>query len=577
MISNAMFIARSGLTAGQVGMNVAGNNVANAATPGYSRQTLGLAPSADQAFGRGRIGRGVDILSIRRSADDALSQRLRAAISDDAAGSTSRQRLGELERLVGSLDDSGLSTQLGAFFNAWSGLANDPSLTAARTGVLEQGRAASEYIRTLRRDVVNQQRGLDEELRNSAATANGLLGEIARLNVQIVNNGGPNAAALQDRRDQALDRLAELVDITTVTQASGSVDVLIGSTQLVTAGLNRGLRYEQISEDGVAVPTITTADRGERLPAVSGQLGALLQARKDGVGDTLTKLDAVASALIYQVNRVYSTGISATPVTSMTSTLALPLADRTLAINDPTNSTTSVAPFPPGSGQLVVRVRNDATGSFSDVAIPIDLDGLRNDGSPGFDQDTTLESLRASLDALPNLDATFTPDGKLKITAANGSSFSFVGDTSGVLTTLGVNTYFQGSGAADIALRADLVGRPDLLNARGVVNGNLDDAFIARSVAKLRDTQVAALGGVTLGDSWSSTVQQLGVRVSAAGTQADASKAVRENLESQRSAIAGVNLDEEAINLVLYQTQYQASARFISVIQELTQSLLQLV
>jgi flagellar hook-associated protein 1 FlgK len=577
MIGNAMFIGRTGLNAGQVGMNVTGNNVANAATPGYSRQNLGLGAMGDQPFGRVRLGRGVDILSIRRAADDALSQRLRSAISADASAGGAQERLGELERLVGTLDDSGLSTQIGRFFSGWSELTNNPNLAAARTGVLEQGRAVSDYLRTLRDNVAGLQRGLDAELTDGATTASGLLAEVASLNVQIVNNGGPDAAALQDRRDQVLDRLAELVDFTTVTRENGSIDVLIGSTQVVTAGTSRGLRYQVVSEDGEAVPTLETLDRGERLPAAGGRLGSLMSARREGAGDTLERLDALASQLIYQVNRAYSTGFGVTPVQSFSSEVRFQPIEQTLALNDPANEALRRVPFAPTSGQVTLRIRNDTTGSFRDVSIPIDLDGLRTDGTAGVDQDTSAESLRAAIAGIPGLSASFGPDGKLQVSAASGSSVAFVGDTSGVLTTLGINTYFRGTGAGDIGVRPELLGRPDLVNTRGVSAGNVDEALIARQITALRDTKLDALGGESIGGSWSSTVQQLGVRVGAAGTQSDAARAVRENLEAQKQAISGVNLDEEAINLVLYQTQYQASARYISVVQELTQSLLQLV
>lgn len=97
------------------------------------------------------------------------------------------------------------------------------------------------------------------------------------------------------------------------------------------------------------------------------------------------------------------------------------------------------------------------------------------------------------------------------------------------------------------------------------------------AIAGLRTERIKNLGNVTLTDRWDQTVQNIAVRTSAAKTNAGATRVVRENLDAQRSSLSGVSLDEEAINLLSYQRAYQASARFISTVDELTQSLLAII
>jgi flagellar hook-associated protein 1 FlgK len=576
MLNGAMFIGRTGLNAGQVGMNVAGNNIANAATAGYSRNTLDLAALQEQPWGRLRMGRGVDVLGIRRAADDALQQRLWQGTSNDASAQTTQQRLGELEGLVGSLD-SGLSSQLRTFFNAWSDLASNPSDSTRRSNVIAQGAGMARYVRDLRRDIAAQQDGLDQQLRLSANRADGLLQEIAALNLQVVTGGGASSSAVMDRRDQLVTELATLADITVVNRDNGSINVLIGSTPVVEGAGARRLGFDVRTVDGRTEAWVITSDNNQRLPVISGQIGALLDARAQGVGDTLARLDTVAQHLMQEVNRVHAGALPFANVQSLTGAQGLTLPEQALALNDPTNESMQRLPFAPTSGTITVRVRNNATGDVSDVNIPVDLDGLTSAGAPGFGDDTSMDDLRAALGAIPNLTATITPDGRLSISAAGGYSVGFTADTSGALTSLGINSFFTGTNAGNIDVRADLQGNPSLLNVRTVVNGSVVDNGAALAVKNLADKKVAGLGDATIGGAWGSAIQDIGVKARAARTTAEAQSAIRKSLEAQKAAVTGVSLDEEAINLVLYQTQYQASARYISVVQELTQTLLGLV
>lgn len=578
-MSGSFSIGRSGLAASQLGMNITGNNIANANTPGFSRQRVDLAPSANQIQGRLRIGSGVDVQGIRRLTDLALQQRLLASTSAESAASTNSSLLSGMEDIAGKLDAQGrleLNNEVNAFFDDWSSLgSNNPTTT--RSTVVARGSALASYLRTLRGQINSQTGTIDAQLSAAASSTDSLLREVARLNTQIVNAGSSAAASLQDQRDGVLAKLANLVDITTAPQDNGTVNVYVGSTMLVDAGTYRGVKIDTRTVGTEQVVVLATADNGEVIGAKGGRVGALLQQRGTSVQDALDRLDRLASELIHEVNRVYSQGSALTAVRSYTGATRVVAPDRPLAFNDPTNATFAALTHRPTSGAITLRVASDSTGTFNDVNIPIDLNGLTSTGTPGFADDTSLDDLAAAINALPNLSATITPEGQLRINAAAGHTLSIVSDTSGVLTSLGINTYFAGNDATDIAVRGDLDADASTLSVRAIVGGIPTDNGVSNAIVGLRTKAIANLQGNTLLGDWSAYVQDLGVQVATAETASDTANAVTENLTSQLNAVSGVSLDEEAINLVLFQTQYQASARYISVLQQMTDTLLRMV
>jgi flagellar hook-associated protein 1 len=109
------------------------------------------------------------------------------------------------------------------------------------------------------------------------------------------------------------------------------------------------------------------------------------------------------------------------------------------------------------------------------------------------------------------------------------------------------------------------------------VNGEPSDNGLALAIAGMGDQPVGELGGLSIRDSWLESASSIGIRTGAARTRADAAGLVRGNLEAQRAAVSGVSVDEESINMLNYQRQYQGAARFITVIDELTQTLLSLI
>ncbi len=576
-LSGAFQIGSSALNASQLAIQVAGNNLANAATPGYTRQVARLSPlRGDGSLPGISIGHGVGVSEVRRQIDDALQTRLWGGVSDEASA---QQRLGVLSQVESTLNEltgQDLSSELGAFFNAWSEGANATGFNAS---VVNQGDKLAGFIRRLRSDLTGQRSQIDQTLDATVRAANDLLGQIATLNQAVVGaeSGGATANSLRDQRDALVSQLSQYVDVSVQQQPAGAINVLVGSTPVVLGDRSRGLELTtRNSAEGTRIAVAVKAD-GQELAVDSGQIGALMGERNGTVNRTIRQLDILSAELIFQTNKLHSTGANESRLATTTGTLAVRAADRTLPIDDPANQTLADLPFQMQNGGFSVTVRDKTSGAEKTFRIDVDLDGIDGSGQAGNADDTSVEDIRAALAAVPGLSASFTAEGQLKIDAAAGSEFSFSDDSANALAVLGVNSYFEGSSAQDIQVRQDLKEDPSLLTTGRIQDGAFVQNGTALSIATLQDTTIQSLGSQTLGDSWLSTVQEVGIRTSAADTTSKASTIVRESLEAQRASVSGVSVDEETINLLNFQQTYQGAAKFISVINDMTQTLMALL
>jgi flagellar hook-associated protein 1 FlgK len=166
-------------------------------------------------------------------------------------------------------------------------------------------------------------------------------------------------------------------------------------------------------------------------------------------------------------------------------------------------------------------------------------------------------------------------DGRLSITAPAGSELSFGEDSSGALAALGVNSFFQGTSAVDISVSESLSGQPTLLATGG--GGVEGSNATALAMVQLREMGLESLSGRSLQEYWQAGVNDLAVRTDAANTRLQGASLVRDSLDAQNASVSGVSLDEEAIDLLSYQRQFQAAARYLSIIDETLQSLLSIV
>lgn len=576
-LTAALNIGRTGLTASQIGIQVAGNNMANAGTVGYSRQTMGLAPIPGDRSNPGvSIGRGVYVTDVRRQVDAALQSRLWDATSAQRASSVQADILAQVESSLGELGDNDLSSALSSFFNTWSERANQTKSSAV---VVQQGDQLAQFMQRVRSDLVDQQRQIDNQISGGVARANELLSTVANLNRAVAEAevAGAVANTLRDQRDQAISELAELMDVTVVDQGQQGVDVLVGSTPVVLGAQNRGLQLKRETIDGKVQVSVATVQGGAELTVRSGIVGGLLTGRPETIENTIDTLDRLAGQLIFEVNKIHSTSFTTKRLLNTTSERAFSSTERSLALNDPANTPMAQLPFAPKHGTIEVLVRESATGATRTIRLPVDLDGVNSAGLPGTSDDTSAQDIVDGLDAISGISATFTADGKLQVTAEDGFDFAFTSDTSGALGAMGVNAYFKGDSAANIGVRSELTSDPTKLGTGRMVDGAYVENAGALALASLQSQTLAGLDGRSPTSFWQDTVSAVGSKASASNSTAIATSIVRESLESQRAAMSGVSIDEESINLLNFQRQYQASARLISIVDEMTQTLIALV
>jgi flagellar hook-associated protein 1 FlgK len=574
-LTSSLIIGQSALAASQLALQVTGNNIANVGSPSYHRQGVNLSPvRGSRESASVTVGRGVSVDDVRRAIDPALQTRLRNSLSDEHAATIDRQVLSQLESILNELSGTDLSTQLAKFFNAFSELANNPASTVNRATVVEQGAALADFLRATRTDLLATRTQIDDQLATDVRRADSLLKEIASLNLAVTTSelAGGTDGGLRDQRDALVSELASLMDITVIEQRTGAVDILVASTPVLLGSEARDLDFELRTVNNVLEARVLVKNTREPLDITGGSIGGRLAQREAAVTRVIQDLDRIASTVIFEVNKLHISGRPSAPLTDLTAWQAVPPADQILAFNDPANATFAELPFAPVNGGFDVVI-TDVSGNASVTRIDVDLDGITAAGVPGFADDTTLADLAAALDAVPNLNATITLNGELRLTTDAGFDVSFKDDSSGILAVLGLNTYFQGVDATDIAINDALAADPLRLTV-GLAAGTNETAL---AIAALRDRAVASLGGDSIATAWLKTVERQAVQATAAESRLEAAATVRASLEAQYTGVSGVSLDEESINLINYQQSYQGAARFISVVNELTQVLLDLV
>lgn len=558
----ALNIGKTALAVTQAAIQTTGNNISNAGNADYTRQVANTSSSRDQQIQQGIfMGTGVNLDSVTRQIDEALETRIRGSISDDQAADTTQQWLGRVESLFNELSDQDLSTQMSTFFNSWSDLANKPQDLGLRQVVIQDGSDLAQSVQGLNDQLTSLQNDVDDRTKALADNANSLAQQIADLNGEIVQaegGGGGTANALRDQRDALLKQLSELVDVKTVQQSNGVMNVYVGSDPLVLGSDNRGVAIRTQTVNGQLEVAVTIKATDSEIRATSGQLGALDNVR-DSIDGVIDQVNSLAHNLIFELNKMHSSGQG---LTGFSTTSADNLTDDATAA---LNTTAAGLDFTPVSGSFVVHVTNKNTGLSSSTLVQVDLDGKNAN-------DTTLQSLQASLNGITGITASIS-GGRLSINSnSTDSTFSFSQDSSGVLAALGINTFFSGSTARDIAVNQQVIDNSSLLAA--AQNGEPADNQTATSIAALESASLSSLNGGNLKQTYESMVNTVATSASAAQTHADAAASIRQTLESQREALSGVSLDEEAVNLMRQQRAFQGAAKLISAVDELMKTLL---
>jgi flagellar hook-associated protein 1 len=295
--------ALSGLVASQEAIDTTGHNITNANTPGYSRQTavlqtnmpLPIAAMSPLTGAGGQMGTGVSVTTFTRIRNGYLDAQYRTQSAALGAASTQTNELQQAQSAFDEPSTSGISSQLSAFWSSWSSLANSPSSEAAREGVISKGAQLATTLNQLSGQIAT----VSAQATQQYASITGPTGEvrdaatqIAQLNhqIQLSEQAGQQPNDLLDHRDQLLDKLSTLANVTVTKAPNGTDTVSFGDAA-------------QPLVEGATVnwPQALTK-------AAGGQLGALLglSAPTGALASYTTALDEVASTLAGTVNALHT-------------------------------------------------------------------------------------------------------------------------------------------------------------------------------------------------------------------------------------------------------------------------------
>jgi flagellar hook-associated protein 1 len=559
-LNGALNIGSSALATSQAALQVTGNNIANVGNPNYSREVSVTSDTPAQEISSGvYIGSGVDLSAIERQVDESLNSRLNSAMSDNEAATTTQNWSNQVETVFNALGSQSLDTQLSTFTNDWSQLANDPTNVAQRQVVIQDGQSLSQQFNSLSSQLQTIQSNLGSELTSLTTNVNQLAQQIGSLNQQIATSQGAGGSnnQLLDQRDAAVQQLSQLVNVQTVNQGNGTVNVYIGSEPLVLGTSADSLTVQQSQVNGQPTYSLLFASNNGPVQATSGQLGATVAAQTQ-INTVQQQLNSLAGGLIFGLNSIYSSGQGLTGYSSVTATNQV--TSPTAALN----STAAGLPFQPVNGSFVVTTTNSQTGLSSSTLVPVNLTGQPTD--------TTLTSLTASLNAIPNVSAT-VQGGILTIASTDpNETITFSQDSSHVLASLGINSFFQGSNATNMAVNSTVAANPNLLAA--AQNGEPGDNSNALAIANFPSTTQTILGNQSWTDAYGSMINGIATTGATANSDANSTQDIVQALQTQQQNVSGVSIDQETVNMLEQQRSYQGAAMFISTVNQMMQSLL---
>ena len=550
-------LAGNSLQAAQIGLQVVGNNIANANTPGYIRQSVEFTSAPVQLIGTLPLGLGVRVQAIVQEVDKFLQERLRHAGSDLANGRAQEEAYSQLEAIVGELSDTDLSTSLSDFFGSIQDVLNQPEDVAVRNLAVLRAETLSGGIQRLASRVRTVQQDANQRIIATADDINRLTNEIADLNVKIAETEAgttshSDAVGLRDQREIALKNLSEIIDINTAEQSNGSITVYVGGDFLVFEGNTREVKAVVESNAAFGKGEIQIAATDKPLPLTSGRLAGLVAARDEILGGFLEQLDTFSATLIQEFNQLYTSGQGLVGHDRLTSEFAV--SDTAAALDQ------AGLQYAPVNGSFQVQVYNTQTGLTRTTDVLVKLNGL--------DDDTSLESLQQTLDAIDGISARINSSRKLVIEADSSVvQFAFARDTSGVLTALGVGGFFTGTGAGDIGISGVVKANPAKFAASsGGIGADTDNAVL---LGGFLDRALSSQSGASLATLYDRMTAGTTQGAAVAKAVAEGFEVFQQTLDAQNMAISGVSIDEEAVKMIQYQRSFQASAKFLSTISDL--------
>lgn len=625
-MSNLLNVASRALMANQTALSTTGQNIANANTVGYSRQSAVLQSVAGQYTGSGYIGKGVEVADITRSHSQFLTRQAVQSQSVAAMDSTRADRLAALEDVFPS-GTSGMGAAMSDMLNAFSDVATTPNDMTARNVVLSRADEMAARFTHAQTQLDDLQRGVNSGLADSVKAINSLAGRVAALNEQIALSQGSGHAPndLLDQRDQMVREIGAQVQVSTVASDDGSLNVFIGSQALVLGASTSKMTLQTADggTSGLALERAMLSSPIDESMLSGGKVAGLLRFQNDDLTAARDGLGRMALTVATEVNRQNRLGVDLEghAGNGLFRDIAIPDAAAGLAntgnavvtaqVGDASGLAASGYEIKFGAGgAFEVKRLSDGKATQFAGPMPAVVDGLRLDiasGAAAAGDTFTLQPYAAAAGAMgvaltsPRELAAASPvEARPAATNKGSIAIGTIAATAQdanlrapVTLTFNANGTFDvaGSGTGNPSGVAYASGQPisyngwtlslsgtpkagDTVTVQATTSGYATlNAGNANAILALRDKPV--FDGAPMVDGYAGLIAQVGVRSQSAQYAADVSGAIASSTETQRANQDGVNLDEEAANLLQFQQAYQASAKMIQVAQNLFDTLLQ--
>jgi len=631
-MADVLGIGVSGLRAFQRALATTSHNISNATTEGYSRQRTELVTSPPEMTAAGSFGSGVEVASVERIYDDFLTAQVRNLGSARQRSESMSDMAARVDTLLAA-PEVGLSEPMERYFGAVQDVANNPSSLPAREVLSAESAGLASRFRGIHRELAAMDREVEAGIKSSVAEVNGLAGEIAELNQRLVTLPRAHretANDLLDRRDEALRQLSGHVGTEAIVQDDGAMNVFIGSGQaLVLGGQSARLAAVPVSFDP-SRSDIAFMGPNSQLNVTTtldgGQIGGLLEFRSQVLDPTMNRIGRLAVGMSDRLNEQHGRGIDlngapggdlftagapdwaahggnagfASLQVAIVDSSALTASDYQVSFDgtdyhllrsaDGSSQVLgTTGPFlvdgmsiaidtgvgmPVAGDRFLVRPTRAAAGSFDSViadprrfaaAAPIlgQADGA-NLGTARITPGIVIDASHPAL--LDPVEIRF---------ADPPAVFDVVDVASGTTIAAGVG-YTEGDDIDVNGYRIQITGEPMAGDRFGIApnTGGAGDNRNFLAIASIRSEGYLDGGAAAFAEDYSALIAQAGSNTRSALNDLSAQDAMLEQAIAARESVAGVNLDEEAANLLRFQQAYQAAAEVIGVADEMFRSVL---
>ncbi|MCX8048217.1 MAG: flagellar hook-associated protein FlgK [Methylohalobius sp.] len=526
MTTQLLTTATSGLRFSQLALDTTSHNIANVNTEGYSRQRVEGVTHQPLFVGAGFLGTGVKADAIRRIYDQFLDTQVRTATSSASEAEHYLRLTGQIDNIIAD-PDAGLASALANFFNAVHDAASDPTSIPARQALLSEAQTLTDRFNGLDARLREINRQVFKDLENASQDVNAIAEQIAELNRRIVAKAGqgtPND--LLDQRDRLIIQLAEKIRVSQVVHANGAVSLFMGTGQALV---------QDVHANALSVrPSILNPEQPEIIlttPAGSititrqiqgGELGGALRFLREGLEPTRAKLGQLAAGLALEFNTLHRTGydLNSNAGQDFFASLSVPVTQ---------------------TGPGTIAVSYTAAQDLQPSDYLLEFDGTHYTLTRLSDRtQTVLSSFPATIDGL---EITFP-------TPPSGPASFLIRPTA--------------EAAADLQLAVSDPRQVALAKTPGAIGDNR----VGLELAALESQKFLLGGTATLTEAYQQMVAEVGTLTRSARIAQAAQNTLKQQAVQAREAISGVNLDEEAANLVRFQQAYQAAAHVVTVAQQ---------